>query len=146
MSVVGNRPFPAAWELLRILKSGRETGDYGLFHGSTLPCKTERGRFAIEKRVYGYIRVSSKDQNEDRQLIALREAGAVLAHSNRVEKKMSGQRNLAGHFHPEILYERSHGDQETDALFFTLASTCRILRSAKRPIADSGFAFLLFFQ
>lgn len=25
--------------------------------------------------VYGYVRVSSKDQNEDRQMIALREVG-----------------------------------------------------------------------
>ena len=29
----------------------------------------------IKKKVYGYIRVSTKEQNEDRQLIALREAG-----------------------------------------------------------------------
>ena len=29
----------------------------------------------IDNNRYGYIRVSSKDQNEDRQLIALREAG-----------------------------------------------------------------------
>lgn len=29
----------------------------------------------IEKKVYGYIRVSTREQNEDRQLIALREIG-----------------------------------------------------------------------
>jgi len=29
----------------------------------------------MEKRMYGYIRVSSKDQNEDRQIIAMREKG-----------------------------------------------------------------------
>ena len=27
--------------------------------------------------IYGYIRVSSRDQNEDRQLIALKEVGVV---------------------------------------------------------------------
>jgi DNA invertase Pin-like site-specific DNA recombinase len=31
--------------------------------------------FNMEKRKYGYIRVSSKDQNEDRQIIAMREKG-----------------------------------------------------------------------
>lgn len=31
----------------------------------------------IEKKIYGYIRVSSKEQNEDRQLIALRESGVL---------------------------------------------------------------------
>ena len=30
--------------------------------------------------VYGYIRVSSRDQNEDRQLIALREVGVEEKH------------------------------------------------------------------
>lgn len=29
----------------------------------------------IESKIYGYIRVSSKDQNEDRQLIALHGRG-----------------------------------------------------------------------
>ena len=29
----------------------------------------------MENKIYGYIRVSSKDQNEDRQRIAMREAG-----------------------------------------------------------------------
>ena len=33
------------------------------------------GRFPIKQKIYGYIRVSSKDQNEDRQMIALREVG-----------------------------------------------------------------------
>jgi len=31
----------------------------------------------IEKKVYGYIRVSTREQNEDRQLIALREIGVL---------------------------------------------------------------------
>ncbi|HBN00230.1 MAG TPA: resolvase, partial [Firmicutes bacterium] len=30
--------------------------------------------------VYGYIRVSTKEQNEDRQLIALRETGVTESH------------------------------------------------------------------
>lgn len=29
----------------------------------------------MENRVYGYVRVSSKDQNEDRQMIAMKEFG-----------------------------------------------------------------------
>ena len=30
-----------------------------------------------ERKVYGYIRVSTRDQNEDRQVIALKEAGVL---------------------------------------------------------------------
>jgi len=38
--------------------------------------QTERVNvFNMKKRKYGYIRVSSKDQNEDRQIIAIREKG-----------------------------------------------------------------------
>ncbi len=29
----------------------------------------------IEQKIYGYIRVSTREQNEDRQVIALREVG-----------------------------------------------------------------------
>jgi len=29
----------------------------------------------MQSRIYGYIRVSSKDQNEDRQIIAMKEFG-----------------------------------------------------------------------
>lgn len=32
--------------------------------------------------VYGYVRVSSTDQNEERQMIALREAGGAVALSD----------------------------------------------------------------
>ncbi len=35
----------------------------------------ETGAITIESKTYGYIRVSSKDQNEDRQLIALHDKG-----------------------------------------------------------------------
>ncbi len=41
------------------------------------------------KNIYGYIRVSSKDQNEDRQLIALSEAG--IAWKNIYLDKKSGK-------------------------------------------------------
>lgn len=40
-------------------------------------------------RVFGYIRVSSRDQNEDRQLIALREAG--IPSGNIFLDKQSGK-------------------------------------------------------
>ena len=40
-------------------------------------------------RVYGYIRVSSRDQNEDRQLIALKEVG--VAEKNIYLDKQSGK-------------------------------------------------------
>ena len=43
----------------------------------------------IEKHIYGYIRVSSKDQNEDRQLIALREVG--VSEQNVYLDKQSGK-------------------------------------------------------
>lgn len=43
----------------------------------------------IEKHVYGYIRVSSRDQNEDRQLIALREVG--VPEQNIYLDKQSGK-------------------------------------------------------
>ena len=29
----------------------------------------------MEQKIYGYIRVSTKEQNEDRQIFAMREAG-----------------------------------------------------------------------
>jgi DNA invertase Pin-like site-specific DNA recombinase len=38
---------------------------------------------------YGYVRVSSKDQNEDRQMIAMREAGVSELHV--VVDKQSGK-------------------------------------------------------
>jgi len=34
----------------------------------------------VENQVYGYIRVSTRDQNEDRQRIAMREAGVTEQH------------------------------------------------------------------
>ena len=40
-------------------------------------------------RVFGYIRVSSRDQNEDRQLIALREVG--IPNGNIFLDKQSGK-------------------------------------------------------
>ena len=43
----------------------------------------------IKVSVYGYIRVSSKDQNEDRQVIAMREAG--VPHRNIYIEKQSGK-------------------------------------------------------
>lgn len=43
----------------------------------------------IDNNRYGYIRVSSKDQNEDRQLIALREAG--VPEKNIYVEKRSGK-------------------------------------------------------
>ena len=39
--------------------------------------RSEREGGNIEKKVYGYIRVSTREQNEDRQLIALREIGVL---------------------------------------------------------------------
>ena len=36
----------------------------------------------MENQIYGYIRVSSRDQNEDRQVIAMREFG--IAEKNLV--------------------------------------------------------------
>lgn len=39
--------------------------------------------------IYGYIRVSSRDQNEDRQLIALKEVG--VAEKNIYLDKQSGK-------------------------------------------------------
>ena len=43
----------------------------------------------IEKKVYGYIRVSTREQNEDRQLIALREIG--VPEKNIFLDKQSGK-------------------------------------------------------
>ena len=44
-------------------------------------------------KAYGYVRVSTRDQNEERQLIAMREYG--LADSQIVTEKQSG-RDLNG--------------------------------------------------
>lgn len=43
----------------------------------------------MERKVYGYIRVSTKDQNEDRQIISLREFG--VPDGNMVIEKQSGK-------------------------------------------------------
>ena len=43
----------------------------------------------MENRIYGYVRVSSQEQNEDRQLIAMAEAG--VAHGNIFMDKQSGK-------------------------------------------------------
>lgn len=43
----------------------------------------------MENKIYGYIRVSSKDQNEDRQRIAMREAG--IPERNVFLDKQSGK-------------------------------------------------------
>ncbi len=40
-------------------------------------------------RIYGYVRVSSTDQNEDRQLVALKEKGVIK--SNIYIDKLSGK-------------------------------------------------------
>lgn len=47
----------------------------------------------IEKKVYGYIRVSTREQNEDRQMVALRKAG--VPEPNIWIDKLSGS-NFAG--------------------------------------------------
>ena len=43
----------------------------------------------MENQIYGYIRVSSRDQNEDRQVIAMREFG--IAEKNLVIDKQCGK-------------------------------------------------------
>ena len=43
----------------------------------------------IEKKIYGYVRVSTKDQNEDRQVIALKELG--VPEENIFIDKLSGK-------------------------------------------------------
>lgn len=42
-----------------------------------------------ERKVYGYIRVSTRDQNEDRQMIAMKEAG--VSPQNIFMDKQSGK-------------------------------------------------------
>ena len=34
----------------------------------------------MERKTYGYIRVSSKDQNEERQVIAMKSFGVLESH------------------------------------------------------------------
>ena len=43
----------------------------------------------MENQMYGYIRVSTREQNEDRQVIAMREFG--VPDSNMVTDKQSGK-------------------------------------------------------
>jgi len=43
----------------------------------------------MDGKTYGYVRVSSKDQNEDRQLIAMREAGVI--ETQIIRDQMSGK-------------------------------------------------------
>ncbi len=51
--------------------------------------RREREGGNIEKKIYGYIRVSTREQNEDRQLIALREIG--VPEKNIYLDKQSGK-------------------------------------------------------
>ncbi len=39
--------------------------------------KPQKTKSEIQTRVFGYVRVSSIDQNEDRQVIALKEKGVL---------------------------------------------------------------------
>lgn len=55
--------------------------------GTQVPVWT--GKEGIVGNVYGYIRVSSRDQNEDRQMIALKEVG--IAEKNIYLDKQSGK-------------------------------------------------------
>ena len=50
----------------------------------------------MEQQIYGYVRVSTKEQNEDRQLIAMREFG--VPEKNILIEKQSGMtvRNISG--------------------------------------------------
>lgn len=60
--------------------------------GATLfkyPADTERRRDTIVVTIYGYVRVSSKEQNEDRQLIALQEM--AVPEQNIFLDKQSGK-------------------------------------------------------
>ena len=43
----------------------------------------------METKIYGYVRVSSKEQNEDRQVVAMREFG--VRDKNIVVEKQSGK-------------------------------------------------------
>ena len=43
----------------------------------------------MENKIYGYVRVSTKEQNEDRQVIAMREFG--VPDGNIVVEKQSGK-------------------------------------------------------
>ena len=43
----------------------------------------------MDERIFGYVRVSSKDQNEDRQIIAMEEFG--VPPKNMVCEKLSGK-------------------------------------------------------
>lgn len=51
--------------------------------------KPQKTKSEIQTRVFGYVRVSSIDQNEDRQVIALKEKGVLL--KNMYMDKQSGK-------------------------------------------------------
>jgi len=55
--------------------------------------KIQGGGFVNGVKIYGYVRVSTKDQNEDRQVIALREFG--VPKSCIVIEKASGKDLIA---------------------------------------------------
>lgn len=46
----------------------------------------------MEGKTYGYVRVSTHDQNEARQLVAMREFG--VADENIITEKLSGKEYL----------------------------------------------------
>lgn len=58
-------------------------------------------------QIYGYIRVSSKDQNEDRQLIAMKEFGIPLSHL--IIEKQSGK-DFNRPFYQKLVKKLQQGD------------------------------------
>lgn len=61
----------------------------------------------MEHRIYGYMRVSSKDQNEDRQLVALTEIGIPTKHI--YMDKLSGK-DFERPAYRQLMRKLRHGD------------------------------------
>lgn len=61
----------------------------------------------MKNTIYGYVRVSSTDQNEDRQIIALSEAGVLKG--NIYMDKMSGK-DFERPQYQKLLKKMNHGD------------------------------------
>ena len=52
----------------------------GHFQNQPKDLDTDRRQGTIESKIYGYVRVSTREQNEDRQMIAMRELAIPIAN------------------------------------------------------------------
>ena len=96
-------------------------------------------RLVIVMKIYGYVRVSSTDQNEDRQLIAMGELG--IPKENIYMDKLSGK-NTARPGLQRLLKTVRHGDTIFVESFSRFARNTRDLLELVEQLSEMGVEFV----